>query len=542
MIKSSNFTASFPVPTNNTLNRKGPIDMCQTVVTSEQPAAWQVRTQEYREAAAAKIPNAWRLEKQYTQDGGPSSDLNVLNVPANRGILTEREVDITENHDAVSLLEHLVQSDMTSEEVTIAFSKRAAIAQQLTCCLTETMFDTALSRARECDRYLAEHKEPMGPLHGLPISIKDSFDVKNVRSTIGFVSFLDRDAAADDAALVKVLLSLGAVIYVKTNIPQSLMTADSHNNIFGRCLNPNKLSLGAGGSSGGEGALLAMRGSPIGVGTDIAGSIRIPAYVNGTFGFKPTCQRIPYGGQANPGREGMFGILPCAGPLARSVRDVEMFMKAVLSYDCWKLDESVVSVPWREQNPSTPGEKKLKLGYILEDPKRPLHPTVMRTMKTVIAKLEAAGHALVPLAAELPRNILAEATESAFSNFIMDPNKTSLGFITTSGEPVVPSIPTATLPELKHFKPELDDVWRLNVEKQGIQKLFRQLYASRDLDAVVLPTYQATAVPHDKYGVPYYTVLANLLDYPSMTIPFLKAEKALDAKYRRDVTYVPPCK
>jgi len=346
-------------------------------------------------------------------------------------------------------------------------------------------------------------------LHGLPVSLKDSFNVKGINTTIGFVSFLDHGPAMDDAALVKILLSLGAVLYVKTNIPQSLMTADSHNNIFGRCLNPNKLSLGAGGSSGGEGALLAMKGSPIGVGTDIAGSIRIPAYVNGTYGLKPTCRRIPYAGQGAPNRPGSFGILPCAGPLARSVRDVEYFMRAVLRYDCWSIDEGVISVPWREQNVES---NKLTLGYIIEDPKYPLHPTVLRTMKTAIATLEQAGHKMIPLGSQLPPSIIAEATESAFTSFAMDPAKASFGHITRSGEDVVPSIPTAVMPELKHFKPTLDDAFRLNVERLRICKLFREVYTNNELDAIVMPMYQATAVPHDKYSIPAYTVVVNLLD------------------------------
>jgi amidase len=88
------------------------------------------------------------------------------------------------------------------------------------------------------------------------------------------------------------LLTLAFFRYCKTNIPQTMMTGDSHNNIFGRVLNPNKLKLGAGGSSGGEGALVAMRGSILGVGTDIGGSIRIPALCNGSYGMGSTFEHI----------------------------------------------------------------------------------------------------------------------------------------------------------------------------------------------------------------------------------------------------------
>lgn len=114
------------------------------------------------------------------------------------------------------------------------------------------------------------------------------------------MSFINRPAADFNSPLVDILLDNGAVLYVKTNIPQTLMTADSENNVFGRVLNPNKLTLTAGGSSGGEGALVGMRGSILGVGTDIGGSIRIPAFCCGTYGFKPSTDRVPFGGQTNP--------------------------------------------------------------------------------------------------------------------------------------------------------------------------------------------------------------------------------------------------
>ncbi|KAK0919305.1 hypothetical protein LTS16_003234 [Friedmanniomyces endolithicus] len=503
-----------------------------------EPLPWQKRTQRYRGAAAAKIPEAWRLKPEFTADLGPTSSKSVLDVPEECGILTDRELDITTKYDAVALLEKLAKSELSSLDVTTAFCKRAAIAQQLTCCLTETFFGRGIERAKYCDEYLASHKKTLGPLHGLPVSIKDSFNVKGIPSTIGYVSFLDHGPAKDDAALVKVLLAQGAVLYTKTNVPQSLMIGDSENNVFLRVLNPNKLLLGAGGSSGGEGALLAMKGSPIGVGTDIAGSIRIPAYVNGTFGLKPTIARVPYGGQTGPGRAGAPGILPVAGPLARSLRDVDMFMKAVLTYDCWTVDDAVISAPWRET--SSPSGQ-LTIGYLIEDAKYPLHPPVLRTLKTAIAKLEAAGHKLIPLASQLPTpGLMADILESAFTGFAMDPAKTSMNNIHKSGEPVVASIPTATMPELKHFHPSVDDMFRLNVERRQFCTTFRDLYVRNGLDAVLMPMYAGTAVAHDNYGLAIYTVLANLLDYPAMTLPYLKADKQADVEYRRDVAYTPP--
>ncbi|OGM45410.1 general amidase-B [Aspergillus bombycis] len=188
------------------------------------------------------------------------------------------------------LLEKLASGGFRSVEVTIAFCKRAAIAQQITCCLAEMFFDKAPARAKQLKETFARTRA--GPLYGLPIRIKESFNVPGAPTTLGFVGFLDRAPASTSSAWVEILNNSGAVLYVKTNVPQVLMTPDPHNNVFGRVLSPHGRSLTAGGSSGGEEALVAMRGSTLGVGTDIAGSIRMPALCCGAFGFKPTACHI----------------------------------------------------------------------------------------------------------------------------------------------------------------------------------------------------------------------------------------------------------
>jgi Asp-tRNA(Asn)/Glu-tRNA(Gln) amidotransferase A subunit family amidase len=191
----------------------------------------------------------------------------------------------------------MASGTLKSIDVVTAFCKRAAIAQQCVNCLTETMFPSALARARECDAHFARTGTTLGPLHGLPISLKDSFNVRGVQSTIGYTAFIAHPPAATNGVLVDMLLEAGAVLYVKTNLPQTMMTADSHNNVFGRTLNPWNLSWTAGGSTGGEGALVAMRGSVLGVATDIAGSNRIPAFCCGISSFKPSSGRVPFIGE-----------------------------------------------------------------------------------------------------------------------------------------------------------------------------------------------------------------------------------------------------
>lgn len=229
--------------------------------------AWEARAAAKRAAALSKIPVAWRLTTKYLK-GHEQSDLNVLDIPAKCGILDQNELQITQL-DAQSLAKAAQTGSLKAVDIATAFCKRAAIAQQLVNCLTETFFDDAIDRAKWLDSYYAEHGKPLGPLHGVPISIKDCFNYKGVPSTLGLISYLDKPLPTENSTLVDTLLDLGAILYCKTNIPTTMMSADSHNNVFGRTLNPHKLKLGAGGSSGGEGALVAMKGSPLGVGTDV---------------------------------------------------------------------------------------------------------------------------------------------------------------------------------------------------------------------------------------------------------------------------------
>lgn len=349
----------------------------------------------------------------------------------------------------------------------------------------------------------------MGPLHGLPISLKDSFNVKGQNATIAYVSFASRPPSTINSAVVEIILAAGAVPYVKTNIPLTMMTADSDNNLFGRTLNPNKLSLTAGGSTGGEGALVKMRGSVLGVGTDIAGSIRIPALCDGIFGFKPTAGRIPFAGKVPPGRVGSPGpIAPVIGPEGHSVRDLELFVRTIIDADPWELDENVVAVPWRRVEAPT---RTLRFGLILECKERSLHPPMLRTMKLAQEKLEAAGHTFVPIGDKLPS--LWDIFGLVWKLLVgLDPKKTPVQHIQASGEPLIKSMMAINGSLPPSGEVDLDKLWDLNVERLKLTKQFHDLMVQERLDAVILPPYQSTAPPHDKFGAAPYTTLANVLN------------------------------
>ncbi|KAF9888309.1 hypothetical protein FE257_008741 [Aspergillus nanangensis] len=494
-----------------------------TIEMNNPPRTWEEIVEKKRLEAFNKIPEAWRLPAHYTDRVNEDACWNVLNVPRECCILTDRELQITEEYDAVALVEAISGACFTAEEVAVAFCKRAAIAQQLTRCLTETFFDEAIEHARGLDQFFREHGKVKGPLHGLPISMKDSFCVKGHEATVGFVSFIGKSTATTNSPLVDILLESGAVLYVKTNIPQTMMTADSENNIFGRVLNPHKLCLGAGGSSGGEGALVAMRGSILGVGTDIAGSVRIPALCCGVFGFKPTAGRIPYGGQSSGNRKGNPGIQPCAGPLATSFRDMAFFMDAVLSARPWDSDPTALAVPWKT---ATAKKSVLNIGVVGEDTTTyPFHSAVARTLSSAVEVLKQAGHRLIPLDTAPP--IVAEAAALSFKLFALDNSRTPRQHIDASGEPPVRSL-TDSLPDYSVRRFSLEDLFDFNAQRAEIAARWHRVWLENDLDAIIMPGHRKTASQHDTYGHPVYTVVWNLVDWPACSVPYGKVDASVD--------------
>ncbi|KAJ9491127.1 hypothetical protein VN97_g2103 [Penicillium thymicola] len=496
------------------------------------PSNWQDLVAAKRRECEQKIPHDWILSPDQLAFVQATPRVLEIDLPRRSGLLSEVELDLTENYTASQLLVKLTSGQVSSLDVTAAFCKRAAIAQQVISCLTETFFPQALERAKYLDEYLQREGRPVGPLHGLPISIKDSFCVEGVQSTIGYVAFLENEPAKTNSALVKMLLELGAVLYVKTNIPQTMMTADSENNIFGRILNPHKTTLTAGGSSGGEGALLAFRGSILGVGTDIAGSIRIPALCCGVYGFKPTIDRIPFGGQVSGAVKGIPGLVPVAGPLAHSIADLKLLMSSVVADgQAWKYDSAAVGAPWQTIPSSINASESLTIGVLTEDEYFPLHPPVKRALDRAVDALTRAGHRIIRLAGDDEAHSLAYASRIAFQYFTYGPHK---DIIVASGEPPVTSVAKAASPmssgpiPAQQGQGPFETILTLHAARQRVHEAWRQAWVDQKLDVVLAPGAQSTAVGHDTYGWPSYTVMWNVLDYPACIILFGKASKELD--------------
>jgi amidase len=285
---------------------------------------------------------------------------------------------------------------MLSETV----QNRSHINAIQTNCLHEIFFDAAIADAQKLDDYYAANKKTMGPLHGLPISLKDQFHIRNVDTHMGYVGWINTFRGQPHTAATRVfesemcreLRALGAVLYVKTAVPHTLMCGETLNNIVGYVTNPKNRLLSSGGSSGGEGALISMRGSPVGFGTDIGGSIRIPSAFCGLYGLRPSSGRLPYEGMANS-MDGQNTVLSTVGPLGSSLGALRLVTKAVLAQEPWLHDPTVVEMPWRVEKETL--DRQLAFGVIADDGNVVPSPPVKRAIDMVANALKQGGHEVI---------------------------------------------------------------------------------------------------------------------------------------------------
>ena len=358
---------------------------------------WQHLAKVKFDAINKSIPERWRLAS--IPSIGEQRDVTG---PFICKFLSTEEIEITET-DAVDIVEKTSQGIWTAEEVTKSFCHRASLAHQLTNCLHETFFEAAIEDAKRLDEYYAQHKAPIGPLHGLPVSLKDQFHVKGVETTMGYVGWINTFQGKKgtgkekvfESEMVKELRLSGAVLYCKTSVPHSLMTGETVNNIIGYTTNPKNRNLACGGSSGGEGALIALKGSPAGFGTDIGGSIRIPAAFNGLYGLRPSTGRLPYEGMANS-MDGQNTVLSVVGPLSHSVASLRLLVKSLLSQEPWLHDPLCNEIPWRQDQEKQAldliSSSKLAFGILKHDGTITPHPPVQRALDMVVETLKKLGH------------------------------------------------------------------------------------------------------------------------------------------------------
>ncbi len=238
--------------------------------------------------------------------------------------------------------------------------------------------DQARASARRADQGLK-----MGPLHGVPMTVKDSYDVAGLPTRLG--SFFAPEApAGEDSAVVQRLRRAGAIIIGKTNTPEFAASYETDNFITGRTNNPWNVERTPGGSSGGEAAAIASGCSPGGVGSDGGGSTRVPAHFCGIAGLKPTPGRIPLIGHRPA--EAATGIA-VAGPMARSVADLRLLFEVLAGYD----DRDPLSAPVELRSPKIEGAR---IGVFEAFYDIPVQPAIRRAIREAAEMLAGLGFAV----------------------------------------------------------------------------------------------------------------------------------------------------
>jgi len=232
--------------------------------------------------------------------------------------------------------------------------------------------------------------QTLGPLHGIPISIKSSIDVAGLRCEAG-TRLRAGYVATHDAPLVERLRRAGAIILGVTNTPELLMAWETDNLLYGRTNSPWDLQRTPGGSSGGESSAIASGMSAGGIGSDGGGSIRVPAHFTGICGLKPTPGRIPSTGHFPPSG-GPSALLGAVGPMARTVQDLKILFEAIQGPD--DADTCAAPVPLRW--PSNDEVNRFRIGYFEDDVRTPVTPEIRNAVRTAAESLRRVGFEVEP--------------------------------------------------------------------------------------------------------------------------------------------------
>jgi Asp-tRNA(Asn)/Glu-tRNA(Gln) amidotransferase A subunit family amidase len=452
-----------------------------------------------------------------------------------------------------------VQNNITSPiDILRTYGKTTRAAHARTNCVTELLLPDAESWSQSPDVNLK------GPLAGIPVSLKDSIAVGGFDVTVGYSMHANKPYA-EDGIMVKLLKRAGAIPHAKTALPITLLSFESTNSLWGIAKNPHNTKYSPGGSTGGEGALLALNGSRIGIGSDVAGSVRAPAAWSGIFSLRCSTGRWPKMGMntSMPGQEGIPSVF---SPMARTLDDLTYFAKSLIGMKPWEVDYTVHPIPWRDEVYTAAREnKKLRIGLMSTDGVCRPSPAIKRGLDLTVAALKKAGHEIVPIevtdfpATATPANALQIASvllcgdggktfKSFFRSFeTNDPGAAQIyGYMAlprpikylwylyvryVRGDPLWASL-------LRYFHP-LSAVqnWSWVAKREAFRATwFSWLNPSHDqhkFDFILCPANATPALPHgamhDAVSSCGYTFLWNLLDYSAGVIPVTKVDAKVDA-------------
>jgi len=412
---------------------------------------------------------------------------------------------------ATRLARAIREREVSSEEVVGAYLARIEEVNPRLNAFVQVTADAARARAREADAALARG-DVWGPLHGVPVSIKDAYETAGVVSaggTRGRAGYVP----AEDATPVARLKAAGAVVLGKTNVPEISLAFESDNLVYGRTHNPYDLTRTVGGSSGGEGAAVAAGMSPLGLGSDAGGSIRVPAHFCGVAGLRPTTGRTARTGHFPP-IGGVADTLNQAGPLARRVEDLALMLPLLCGTD-WR-DPSVVPVPLGD--PAAVEVKNLRVAFHTDNGLVAPTPEIAEAVRDSARALADAGARVE----EARPAALAQTAELAFGLFGADGGASLRMLLMMSGT-------TETHPLLDRLLEIVGQRPLSTPEFAGLLYMLdryrsEMLSFMRDYDVLLCPPCARPAMPHgttfegENFVFFTYTMAYNLTGWPGAVV------------------------
>jgi amidase len=395
----------------------------------------------------------------------------------------------------------LRRGELSSEAVTRAFLDRIEAVNPKLNAVVQLRADAALSEARAADLVPINRR---GALHGVPMTVKDSLDTAGIITTGGTkgrASFVP----IQDATAVRRVRSAGAIILGKTNTPELTVGGETSNLIYGRTNNPFDLSRTSGGSSGGAAAIVAAGGSPLEIGSDTGGSIRLPAHFCGIAGLKPTAGRVPRTGNIL-NYEGAPQFLTHIGPLARRVDDLALVLHVIAGPD--GVDPHVVPLPVGD--PAAVQVPGLRVGHFIRLP--PLEPSAdtAAAVESAVQALRGLGCSAREIEIPESRSIHEMYTAILFGDggAAMARTLDRWGSAESSLRAWIQGMRALSSGEMTALYEQLDR-WRS-----------RMLALVTELDAIVCPVTAAPAPVHQTFDrtTAAYAQAFNLTGWPSTVV------------------------
>ena len=427
---------------------------------------------------------------------------------------------------AVQMAEQIRHRKISPVELVAAHLKRIEKFNPRLNAFVQVDGEGAFRQSREAEAAVRRGSD-LGPLHGVPVSIKSSIEVAGFRCEAG-TKLRQGTVASQDAPLVTRLRNAGAIILGTTNTPELLMAWETDNLLYGRTNNPWDLSRTPGGSSGGEAAAIASGMSAGGVGSDGGGSIRVPAHFSGICGLKPTPGRIPATGHF-PNSVGPFALTGVVGPMARTIEDLKLLFEVMQGPDIGDPSAAPVPVRW----PSRDELRNIRIGYFEDDGRTSVTAETRAAVRTAVEALTRAGFQVEPFR---PEGL--ESARQLWWKFFGIAGGMLLGPMTKGHDedlsPILKQFSTRVAAEPSHTGESLLDAW---IQRDVIRmQIFAQM---RDYPALLCPV---AAIPAFKHGerrwqidgkiVEYldawsYTEWFNLLGTPAIVVPVGQSTEGL---------------